>query len=82
MSHVGAYEAKTHLSQLLDRAEGGERITITRHGRPVAQLVPVGHSAGDRTVGEAVDGLLAFRSTHRLGGDLSVRELIREGRKR
>ncbi|HLJ05195.1 MAG TPA: type II toxin-antitoxin system prevent-host-death family antitoxin, partial [Acetobacteraceae bacterium] len=33
---VGAYEAKTHLSELLDRVERGEQIVITRHGRPVA----------------------------------------------
>ncbi|MBV9521580.1 MAG: type II toxin-antitoxin system Phd/YefM family antitoxin [Alphaproteobacteria bacterium] len=37
---IGAYEAKTHFSQLLERAEKGERITITKHGRPVAMLVP------------------------------------------
>ena len=40
MEFVGAYEAKTHLPQLLDRVEGGETITITRHGKPVAKLVP------------------------------------------
>ena len=39
-SSVGAYEAKTHLPQLLDRVEGGETITITRHGRAVAKLIP------------------------------------------
>lgn len=37
---VGAYEAKTHLAALLDRVEGGETLTITRNGRPVARLVP------------------------------------------
>ena len=41
MSDVGAYEAKTHLSELLNRVESGERITITRHGKAVALLVPV-----------------------------------------
>ncbi len=35
---VGAYQAKTHLPQLLDRVEGGETITITRHGKPVANF--------------------------------------------
>ena len=40
MAEVGSYEAKTHLSGLLDRVERGERITITRHGVPVAVLVP------------------------------------------
>jgi prevent-host-death family protein len=37
---VGAFDAKTHLSELLDRVERGERIRITRRGRPAAQLVP------------------------------------------
>lgn len=41
MESVGAYEAKTHLPQLLERVENGEEITITRHGRPVARLVPI-----------------------------------------
>lgn len=81
MSEVGAYEAKTHLSELLDRVEAGERITITRHGKPVARLVPTA-GAPDRTVDEAVEGLLALRRDHRLGPELSVRDLIDEGRKR
>ena len=38
---VGAYEAKTHLSELLEKVEAGEEITITKHGAPVAKLVPV-----------------------------------------
>ncbi len=40
MDSVGAFEAKTHLPRLLDRVSRGESVTITRHGRPVAQLVP------------------------------------------
>lgn len=40
MSEVAAYEAKTHFSALLDRVADGERITITRHGQPVAVLAP------------------------------------------
>ena len=41
MDTVGAFEAKTHLARLLDRVARGESVTITRHGRPVAKLVPV-----------------------------------------
>jgi prevent-host-death family protein len=37
---VSAYDAKTHLPKLIERAERGERFVITRHGRPVAQLIP------------------------------------------
>ena len=40
-SQVGAYDAKTHLPRLLDQVEAGEVITITKHGRPVARLVPI-----------------------------------------
>jgi len=40
-STIGAFEAKTHLAGLLQRVEAGESITITKHGRPVARLVPV-----------------------------------------
>ena len=41
MQTIGAYEAKTHLPRLLDRVASGETLTITRHGQPVARLVPV-----------------------------------------
>jgi prevent-host-death family protein len=40
MIEVGAFEAKNKLSALLDRVEQGEEVVITRHGRPVARLVP------------------------------------------
>ena len=41
MRSVGAFEAKNRLGQLLDRVERGEEVTITRHGKEVARLVPV-----------------------------------------
>jgi prevent-host-death family protein len=80
MSHVGAYEAKTHLAELLDRVQKGERITITRHGRPVAQLVPP-LGAPERTVEEAIEGILGFRRGRRLGEDTTIKQLIDEGRR-
>jgi prevent-host-death family protein len=40
MTAVGAFEAKTHFSQLLERVERGEEIVITRRGKAVARLVP------------------------------------------
>lgn len=42
---VGAFEAKTHLSSLLQQVELGEEVTITKHGRPIARLVPVNQGA-------------------------------------
>ena len=40
MPEIGAFEAKTHLSQLLRRVQAGERFIITKHNRPVAELIP------------------------------------------
>ena len=42
VTSIGAYDAKTRLSELLDRVEKGEQIVITRHGKPIARLVPEG----------------------------------------
>ncbi len=80
MSEVGAFEAKTNLPRLLKRVQAGERFVITRHNRPVAELIPF----RERDVGrirDAIDDLKAFQNTHRLGG-LTVREMVEEGRRR
>lgn len=76
---VGAYEAKTHLSGLLDKVAQGERITITKHGVPVALLVPVEESLRPNPR-EAIERLKDFRRGRLLGrGDLQ--DLIEEGRR-
>lgn len=41
MESIGLFEAKTHLSELIARAERGEEVIITRHNKPVAKLVPI-----------------------------------------
>jgi prevent-host-death family protein len=79
MKTVGTFEAKTHLSTLLEQVERGEEITITRHGREVARLVPVGAVSRDRLEG-TVERLKTFRRGRRLG-DLSSKALIEEGRR-
>ena len=79
MTTVGAYEAKTHLPELLKRVEGGEHITIARHGTPVAVLVPVGHEPR-RDPAAAVAALKEFASGRRRG-DFDVRAAIDEGRR-
>lgn len=78
METVGAYDAKTHLSELIDRAAHGERITITRHGVPVAMLVPPEGQA-QRTPAEVIAELRSYRKGIRLRG-LSIRKMINEGR--
>lgn len=79
METIGAYEAKTHLPQLLERVAKGEKITITKHGVPVATLQPA-DSSKRTPVRDVIDQLKQFRSAHRLDG-VSVREMIEEGRR-
>ena len=78
MKTVGAYEAKTHLPKLLERVAEGEKITITKHGVPVATLQPA-DSAKNKPVHETIEQLKEFRSRHSLGR-LSLKEMIDEGR--
>lgn len=80
MKQLGAYEAKTHLSRLLDEVERGESYAITKHGRPVALLVPATPARTGMTVQDAIEGLRRFRTGRRLEG-VSVRELINDGRR-
>jgi prevent-host-death family protein len=79
-STVGAFDAKTHLSELLDRAEKGETITITRHGKPVARLVPANDEVARARRREAIEKLKEFGRNHSLGG-LDWKTLRDEGRK-
>ena len=78
MEIVGAYEAKTHLAKILERVAGGEKITIARHGVPVAILQPA-TPARQTPVRAVIEQLRAFRKGHRLDGP-ALRDLIEEGR--
>jgi len=75
---VGAYEAKTHLSKLLAAVEKGETVVITRHGKEVAHLTPPPRRA--LTPAEAIEGLRELSRGITLGADITIRELIDEGR--
>ena len=77
MPEIGAFEARTHLPRLLERVQAGERFVITRHGRPVAELIPF-RTPDAGKVRTAIDDLKAFQRTHDLGG-LPVRQMIEEG---
>jgi prevent-host-death family protein len=48
---VNIHEAKTHLSRLVERVEGGEEVVIARAGRPVARLVPLARRTRPRVLG-------------------------------
>ena len=79
MRSIGSFEAKTHLSALLDSVSKGERIMITKHGEPVAMLVPPDTSAQPRRE-EALRRIAEFGKGRTLPGP-SFRELIEEGRR-
>ncbi|MDB5403491.1 MAG: hypothetical protein QOF70_5970 [Acetobacteraceae bacterium] len=80
MREVQASEAKTHLPQLLDDVEHGETIIITRHGRPIARLVP----DADRRQAEAREAVAAIKALRKRAGKTTIEELLSmrdEGRK-
>jgi prevent-host-death family protein len=72
------YEAKTRLPELLARVAKGERVTITRHGKPIAALVPA--AAGPRRVTDVIAAIRAFRKGRRRGRT-SLRAMIASGRR-
>lgn len=76
---VGAFEAKTHLASLLARVAKGERVIITKHGTPVAMLIPVAPSrTEDRK--ELMKKIKQLRQGNRLGR-INIRDLIEKGRR-
>ena len=78
MKEVGAYEAKTRFSSILDAVEKGDRISITRRGRPVALLVPAQEEKPQPA--SVIAALRALRKSVTLG-DIPLRQLIEEGRR-
>ena len=80
MESIGLFEAKTHLSELVARAERGEEVVITRHNKPVAKLVPVSAAEPDAAARRAaVEALLRSARGRRLG--LDWKALRDEGRR-
>jgi prevent-host-death family protein len=80
METVGSFEAKTHLSALLDRVSKGERIAITKHGVRIALLVPV-DAVPERDRNAVIDELKAFGRGRTLPKGVTIRDLIEEGRR-
>lgn len=77
---VGAYEAKTHFSKLLVKVEAGQEITITRHGSPIAKLVPAAKEASRDERLAAIQRIQKLATGLSLRG-LKVKELRGEGRR-
>jgi prevent-host-death family protein len=84
-STIGAFEAKTRFSELLEQVSRGAEITITRHEKPVAKLVPF-EKCDKPDWDELFDRMRSFRANHPLNpkgqSKVSYRDLIDAGRKR
>jgi prevent-host-death family protein len=79
MKTVGAYDAKTHFSELLRDVRNGETIVITHHGVPIARLSPMGKDVDDAVA--AMEEIHRFRrERHPTLDGITLRELIAEGR--
>ena len=82
MKHVGAFEAKTHFSELLGNVINGEKIIITKHGVQVAMLIP--YTQKEEGVDPAKDAIRALKKLRKgvtLGKGLSIRKMVEEGRR-
>ena len=79
MRAIGSYEAKTHLPRLLEEVQKGDHLIISKHGVPVAMLVPV-PEARRRDPGRVIAALREFRKGITLR-PLVLRDLIEEGRR-
>jgi len=80
LRRFGSFEAKNKLSQLLELAEQGEEILITRHGKEVAKLVPVHRTLDRESAKRTAAEIREMRQGVTLGG-LQIKDLINEGRK-
>ena len=78
---IGAFEAKTHFSQIIEKAEHGEDFIITRRGKPVAKIIPF-EKKQEMTRQEALDSFRELRKLYRgEPGSFNIREAIEEGRR-
>ncbi|MGB7845448.1 MAG: type II toxin-antitoxin system prevent-host-death family antitoxin [Candidatus Acidiferrum sp.] len=79
MKEIGAFEAKNKLGHLLDLAEKGEEIIITRHGKQVARLVPMKKPFDREAALRAVEEIKKMRKGMHLDA-ATIKEFINEGR--
>jgi prevent-host-death family protein len=83
MITVGSFEAKTKLAELLDKVEAGEIVTITRHGKAVAKLVPVNGADDQQRRRQAIEEIMRWRVGKDRGAKpgSTIPELIKAGRR-
>jgi prevent-host-death family protein len=81
MTTVGIFEAKNRLSELVERAARGEEIVITRRGEQVARLMPPQVPDAVGRAQTLAARIRQSRARQALGGGVSIRDLIDEGRR-
>jgi prevent-host-death family protein len=85
MKHVGIFDAKTHLSSLVDEVEKGGEIVITRHGRPVAKLVSPEERHSPEKIARRKQAIAELREMARKRGlrvsQEEIKSWIEEGRR-
>ena len=81
MTTVGIFEAKNRLSELVDRAARGEEIVITRRGEQVARLMPPRAPDAPGQARALAARIRRSRAGQSLGGGVSIRDMIEEGRR-
>ena len=72
MREIQASEAKAHLASLLDEVERGETVVITRHGKPIARIVPEAHRRQEE-IDRAIENIKALRLS---AGKITLDELL------
>lgn len=81
MKHFGAFEAKTHFSEILRAVMKGEQCIITKHGVQVAMIIPMTQKEEVDPVRHSIHALKKLRKGTNLGSALSIRKMREEGRK-
>jgi prevent-host-death family protein len=81
MKTVGLFEAKQKLSELVERARGGEEIGITRRGKLSAVIVPARPVPKPENIAQIFAEIATIRKRAKPLGDLTVKDLIEEGRR-
>jgi prevent-host-death family protein len=79
MERIGIYDARSRLSELIERVQSGEEVVLTRHGEPVARVVPE-KRRGKRSRAAAVTRIRALARKLDIR-DVDIRKLIEEGRR-
>lgn len=82
MKQIGAFEARTHFSEILTYVANGEKFVITKHGTQIAMIIPFEpQNKGVDPIADAIRTIQKLSKGIKLGKDVSIRQMREEGRK-